>query len=38
MEGLDWIHLDQDRKEQQDLMKMVMHLWFPYNAGKFICS
>jgi len=26
-EGVDWIHLGQDRDQWQALMKMVMHLW-----------
>jgi len=28
-EGVDWIHLTQDRVQSRDLMKTVMNLWVP---------
>jgi hypothetical protein len=29
MEGVDWIHLDQDRDRWQAVVNMVMNLWVP---------
>jgi hypothetical protein len=37
-EGVDWIYLAQDIDQWQALVKMVMNLLFPYNAGDFVTS
>jgi hypothetical protein len=36
--GMDWIDLTQDRDKCQALVKMVMYLWVPQNAGNFLTS
>jgi hypothetical protein len=36
--GMDWIDLAQDRDQWRALLKTVMNLWVPYNAGKFLSS
>jgi len=35
-EGVEWIHLDQDRYQWQTLVNTVMNLWVPYKAGNFL--
>jgi hypothetical protein len=36
--GMDWIDLAEDRDQWRALVNMVMSLWVPYNAGKFLSS
>jgi len=36
-EGVDWIHLSQDRNQWQTVVDMVMNLGF-HNAGNFLTS
>jgi hypothetical protein len=38
--GMDWIDLALDRDQRRAHVNVVMNLWVPYNAGKFIsgCS
>ena len=36
--GMDWIDLAQDRDRWRALMKAVMNLRVPYNAGNFLTS
>jgi len=36
--GMDWIELVQDRERWRTLATVVMNLWVPYNAGKFLIS
>ena len=38
MESKDWIELAQDRYRWNALVKMVMNLGVPYNAGNFLTS
>jgi hypothetical protein len=35
-DGMDWIDLAQDRDQWRALVKTVMNLRVPYNAGKFL--
>jgi hypothetical protein len=35
-EGVNWIHLAQDRYQWQALVSMVVNLWFPINLGNFL--
>jgi hypothetical protein len=37
-DGVDWIDLAQGREQWKALMKTVMNLQVPYNAGKFLSS
>jgi hypothetical protein len=37
-EGVDRIHLAQDRDQWQALVNMVMNLWVPQKAGNFLTS
>ena len=37
-EGMNWIHLAQDRDRWQALVNAVMKLWVPLNAGNFPIS
>jgi len=37
-EGVDWIHLDQDRDQWRALVNTVMKLRVPYKAGNFLNS
>jgi hypothetical protein len=37
-EGVDWIHLAQDRDQWWSLVNMVMNLWIPLKAGSFLTS
>jgi len=37
-EGVDWIHLSQDRNMWQALVDIVMKLQVPQNAGNFLTS
>jgi hypothetical protein len=37
-DGMDWIDLAKDRDQQRSLVSMVMNLWVPLNAGKFLSS
>jgi hypothetical protein len=37
-DGMDWIDLAQDRDQWRALVNMVMNLWVPKNAGKFLSS
>jgi hypothetical protein len=34
-EGVDWIHLAQDRDSWRYLVNMAMNLWVPYKADNF---
>ena len=36
--GMDWIELAQDRDRWRALLKAVMNLWVPLNAGNFLTS
>jgi hypothetical protein len=36
--GMDWIDLAQDRDQWRALVNMVMNLWVPLYAGKFLSS
>jgi hypothetical protein len=35
---MDWIDLAQDRDQWRDLVSMIMNLFVPQNAGKFLSS
>jgi hypothetical protein len=35
-EGVDWVHLTLDRDQWRALVDMLMKLFGPYNAGKFL--
>jgi hypothetical protein len=37
-EGVDWIHLTQDKDQWQAVVKRVMKLRVPYKAGNFLAS
>jgi len=37
-EGVDWIHLAQDRDQWQALVNMVRYLWVTLNVGNFLTS
>jgi hypothetical protein len=37
-DGLDWIHLAQDRFQWRALVNTVMNLGVPYKAGNFLTS
>jgi hypothetical protein len=37
-EGVDWMHLAEDRDQWQALVKTVMNLRVPYNAGNFLTT
>jgi hypothetical protein len=37
-EGVDWIHLTQDRDQWQALVNMVMNFQVPQKAGSFLTS
>jgi hypothetical protein len=37
-EGLNWMHLAQDRDKWQALVNTVMNLWVPQNSGSFSTS
>jgi hypothetical protein len=37
-EGVDWIHLVQERGQWRDLVKTVMIFWVPQKAGNFLTS
>jgi hypothetical protein len=36
--GMDWIDLAQNRDQWRTLVKVVMNLWVPQIAGKFLSS
>jgi hypothetical protein len=36
--GMDWIYLAQDRDQWGALVNVVLNLWVPYNAGKFLSN
>jgi len=36
--GMDWIDLAQERDRWRAVLKAVMHLWVPHNAGNFLTS
>ena len=36
--AMDWIEVAQDRDNWRALVKVVMNLWFPLNAGNFLTS
>jgi hypothetical protein len=38
LEGMDWIHLVQDRDWWQALVNTVMSLWVPQKGGNFLTS
>jgi hypothetical protein len=37
-DGMDWVHLAQDRDKWRSLVNTVMTLRAPYNSGKFLSS
>jgi hypothetical protein len=37
-DSMDWIDLAQNRDQWRALLSMVMNLWVPQNAGKFLSS
>jgi hypothetical protein len=37
-DGMDWIHLAQNRNQWRTLVNTVMNLQVPKNAGKFLSS
>jgi hypothetical protein len=37
-EGVDWIHLDQERDRLRAGVNTIMNLWVPQNAGNFLTS
>jgi hypothetical protein len=38
LDGMDWIHLAQDRDQWRALVKTVVNHWVPKNTGKFLSS
>jgi hypothetical protein len=38
LEGMDWIHLAQDRNHWRTLVNTVVNLRIPYEAGSFLSS
>jgi hypothetical protein len=36
LEGLDWLHLTQDREQCWPLVNMIMNLWVPQKVGDFL--
>jgi hypothetical protein len=37
-EGVDWMHLTQDRDQWRGLVNMVMNIRVPYKVGKFLTA
>jgi hypothetical protein len=37
-EGVDWMHMDQDRDQWRAVVNTAMNLRAPYKAGKFLTS
>jgi hypothetical protein len=37
-EGVDWIHLSQDRDQWGAVVNTVMNIWVPRKAGNFLTS
>jgi hypothetical protein len=37
-EGVDWMHLAQDREKWWALVNMVMNIWVPYKVRNFLTS
>jgi hypothetical protein len=35
-EGVDWIHVAQDRDQSQAVLSMVLNNWVPQKAGNFL--